>query len=418
MVRPSTPPPLATSQHAAVNASPPTPAATRKLEESRLRAKDLRSQREAAARASGTDQPITRSSSGFVNTEDVHVVAPGNNRSSLRNKKRPFESITQSHVPESNRDARSPAKRQDVVGGGNGGDSGSSAAPRAMNRKFARFVDYNFSNMTDTKGGFLSTEDDPFNKSLGGGSSSNSAPGPNNPDEPQRPKHMTEAEWERMQLLRKLQKQKSGPFEPGLSAIADKAERKKCRECGNLEIDWVWEEVFGCCVCGGCKDKFPEKYSLLTKTECREDYLITDPELRDKDLLPHLSRPNPHKTHWHDMMLFLRYQVEEYAFGTKWGSAEALDAEFARREAAKKKRKEEKFRDRLLDLKKKTRADAFRRGTGTLAGGDARFGEGIAAGAGVRKHVHEWGRAVVDEASGMSTKSCVGCGMEVEEFEL
>lgn len=143
-----------------------------------------------------------------------------------------------------------------------------------MNKKFARFVDYNFSNMTDTKGGFLSTEDDPFNKSLSAGGP---APGAN-PDEPQRPKHMTEAEWERMQLLRKLQKQKAGPFEPGLSAIADKAERKKCRECGNLEIDWVWEEVFGCCVCGGCKEKFPEKYSLLTKTECKEDYLITDRE--------------------------------------------------------------------------------------------------------------------------------------------
>lgn len=414
MVRPSTPPPQAQPQ-SAVNVSPPTPAATRKLEESRLRAKDLRSQREAAARASGTEQPVTRSSSGFVDTEDVHVVAPGNNRS-LR--KRPYESITQSHVPESNRDARSPAKRQDVGGsGGSGSADGGSAPPRAMNRKFARFVDYNFSNMTDTKGGFLSAEDDPFNKSLGGGSSTQGPAGGANPDEPQRPSHMTEAEWERMQLIRKLQKQKAGPFEPGLSAIADKAERKKCRECGNLEIDWVWEEVFGCCVCGGCKEKFPEKYSLLTKTECREDYLITDPELRDKDLLPHLSRPNPHKTHWHDMMLFLRYQVEEYAFGTKWGSAEALDAEFARREAAKKKRKEEKFRDRLLDLKKKTRADAFRRGAGSLGGGDARFGESIAAGAGVKKHVHEWGRAVVDEA-GMSTKTCVSCGMEVEEFEL
>lgn len=298
MVRPSTPPPHATSQ--AINVSPPTPEVTRKLvglalqhtqvytttlthiqkqEESRLRAKDLRSQREAAARASGTEQPVTKSSSGFVDTEDVHVVAPGK-RSSLRNNKRPYESITQSHIPESNRDAQ---KRQDgggSSGGGTGGGNEDSSVPRAMNRKFARFVDYNFSNMTDTKGGFLSTEDDPFNKSMSGGGSS-SAQG-NNPDEPQRPKHMTEAEWERMQLLRKLQKQKAGPFEPGLSAIADRAERKKCRECGNLEIDWVWEEVFGCCVCGGCKEKFPDKYSLLTKTECREDYLITDRKLVPK----------------------------------------------------------------------------------------------------------------------------------------
>lgn len=229
---------------------------------------------------------MAKSSSGFVDTEDVHVVAPG--KRSLR--KRPYESITQSHVPETNRDARSPAKRQDVggsssAGAGGGGANADGSVPRAANKKFARFVDYNFSNMTDTKGGFLSTEDDPFNKSLGGGGPGQ-GPGAN-PDEPQRPKHMTEAEWERMQLLRKLQRQKAGPFEPGLSAIADKAERKKCRECGSPEIDWVWEETFGCCVCGGCKEKFPEKYSLLTKTECREDYLITDREL------PALQPPTP-----------------------------------------------------------------------------------------------------------------------------
>ena len=61
------------------------------------------------------------------------------------------------------------------------------------------------------------------------------------------------------------------------------------------------------------------------------------------------------------MMLFLRYQVEGYAFGDKWGSAEALDAEFERRETNKKVRKEAKFKEKLLDLKRKTRSEAFRR---------------------------------------------------------
>ena len=70
------------------------------------------------------------------------------------------------------------------------------------------------------------------------------------------------------------------------------------------------------------------------------------------------------------MMLFLRYQVEEYAFGEgKWGSAEALDAEFERREAERKKRKEAKFKEKLLDLKKRTRTDAYRRQQGRLGGG-------------------------------------------------
>ncbi|RYC58621.1 hypothetical protein CHU98_g7578, partial [Xylaria longipes] len=229
---------------------------------------------------------------------------------------------------------------------------------------------------------------------------------------------------ERLQLLKKLRRQKAGPFEPGLSALADEKERRKCRECGNLEIDFVWDEVFACAVCNACKEKFPERYSLLTKTECREDYLLTDPELRDPELLPHLSRPNPHKSHWHDMMLFLRYQVEEYALGPKkWGSAEALDAEFERREVDKKRRKEAKFKEKLLDLKKRTRTDAYLRGQGRFGGGGAaaaagggkaKFGDAVADGG---KHVHEWGR-VVENEDGATVKTCTTCGMEVEELEF
>lgn len=113
-------------------------------------------------------------------------------------------------------------------------------------------------------------------------------------------------------------------------------------------------------------------------------------------------------------MLFLRCQVEEYALGTKWGSSEALDAEYERRETQKKARKEAKFKEKLLDLKRKTRTDAFRRQAGTLGGSGAkRFGDAVGGG----RHVHEWGR-VVENEDGETVKTCVGCGMEVEEMEL
>lgn len=147
-------------------------------------------------------------------------------------------------------------------------------------------------------------------------------------------------------------------------------------------------------------------------------------ELKDAELLPHLSRPNPHKSHWHDMMLFLRYQVEAYAFETKWGSAAALDAEFARREADKKRRKEAKFKEKLLDLKKRTRTGAYLRGQGHFdpkggppasgPGKKARFGDAVADGG---KHVHEWGR-IVENEEGVTVKTCAVCGMEVEELEF
>lgn len=118
--------------------------------------------------------------------------------------------------------------------------------------------------MTDTKGGFLAVEDDPWNKAL------------HTSKEGEKPAHMTLKEWERHQLLKGLRNRKEGPFEPGLSVLG--GDNKKCRECKSLEIDFVWDEVFKCRVCNGCKEKFPEKYSLLTKTEAKEDYLITDRE--------------------------------------------------------------------------------------------------------------------------------------------
>lgn len=131
-------------------------------------------------------------------------------------------------------------------------------------RKFAKYVEYDLSKMTDTKGGFLSAEDDPFNKVL-------------HAETVGKPAHMTLREWERKQLMDGLRSRREGPFQPGLSVLS-REKGKKCRECGSLEIDWTWEDVFNCCVCNTCKEKFPEKYSLLTKTEAKDDYLLTDRE--------------------------------------------------------------------------------------------------------------------------------------------
>lgn len=113
------------------------------------------------------------------------------------------------------------------------------------------------------------------------------------------------------------------------------------------------------------------------------------------------------------MMLYLRCQVEEYAFSQKkWGSPEALDAEFERRENDKKRRRDTKFKEKLHDLKKRTRVDAYRRNRTGPAGGN--FGDDL----GGRKHVHQWGRSTEDPETGMGVKRCVDCGMEVEELEF
>ncbi|KAL8907679.1 MAG: hypothetical protein Q9207_001247 [Kuettlingeria erythrocarpa] len=373
----STPPPRSASTNSTgLPTSSITPEQVKRIEINRLKAKALRDQQEAEARKQNGAPSLHRSNSGNL--------AAG--------QKRAPDAISTSNVPTTPRD-------------GWGKDPGKSGGFRPLDairpaRNFTKFVEYDFSKMTDTKGGFLAEEDDPHSNAL-----QKAIP-------EDKPAHMTLKEWQRHQLLRSLRQRKEGPFEPGISALK-REENKACRECGSLEIDFKWEEIFACAICNACKEKFPDKYSLLTKTEAREDYLLTDPELKDQELLPHLERPNPHKATFHNMMLFLRYQVEEYAFEKKWGSAEALDEEFSRREKEKKKRKEDKFKLKLQDLKKKTRVDAYRRSRQGRGGG-GQFGDEIGSGG---KHTHTWGRAV-ENAEGIGVKTCVDCGMEVEELEF
>ena len=201
----------------------------------------------------------------------------------------------------------------------------------------------------------------------------------------------------------------------------------KCKECQSIDIDYNFKKTFGCLVCNKCKNDLPEKYSLLTKTECKEvrsntsnllsgptifrqDYLLTDcmcpsylliedeglpcptAELRDQEALPHLLKANPHKSTFANMMLYVRYQVEEFAW-KKWGSQEALDAEYRRRMAIKKKTKNQKFEESLRDLRRRTRETVWQKRQ------DA-------------EHKHVYG-PVED-----GTQVCHTCGftIEVEEF--
>lgn len=62
------------------------------------------------------------------------------------------------------------------------------------------------------------------------------------------------------------------------------------------------------------------------------------------------------------MMLYLRHQLESYAFSShKWGSEENLDLEFQKREEKKKALSEKKFRKGLNDLRRRTRGNVWQK---------------------------------------------------------
>jgi DNA-repair protein complementing XP-A cells len=109
------------------------------------------------------------------------------------------------------------------------------------------------------------------------------------------------------------------------------------------------------------------------------------------------------------MMLYVRYQVEEFAW-KKWGSPEALDAEFYRREEEKKRKRGKKFEEGLRDLRRRTK-------------------EGIWQKRQDERHVHVFGavekktkeeqtrrtrQASESDEEGVGTQRCEECGFTIE----
>ncbi|KAG4304252.1 hypothetical protein PORY_002433, partial [Pneumocystis oryctolagi] len=182
-------------------------------------------------------------------------------------------------------------------------------------------------------------------------------------------------------------------FDPLLAISLDPSDNIKCKECGGVELDFQFLKIFNTRVCYKCKKKFPDKYSLLTKTECKNDYLLTDSELHDKDILPCMEKPNPQKPGWGVMMLFLRCQVEEFAW-KKWGGPENLDMEWERRVKERKVRKVMRLQKKIEDLRKRTRTTQYIEKIKNKQ----------------EKHVHDFSLPTIN-SMGLMTRKCF-CGFE------
>ena len=165
-----------------------------------------------------------------------------------------------------------------------------------------------------------------------------------------------------------------------------------CAHCQSVS-DANYHRHFKLAVCAECIAAKPEQYSLLTKTEIKQDYLLTDEECRDKDRLPHWERPNPRKNTYAHMKLFVRSQVELFAF-EKWGSESGLDDEFEKRQDVKRNRKEAEQSKKIADMRKRTRTSMYL---------NKRQKD--------ERHVHSW-----VEDGGL--KRCDSCDIVLDEEEL
>ncbi|KAJ2700943.1 DNA repair protein rad14 [Coemansia sp. IMI 209128] len=230
------------------------------------------------------------------------------------------------------------------------------------------YYEYDFSKMNDTRAGFL--EEDPTAGS------------------PEKKK-------------RKVVSIDDIPFDP--------SSETKCCECGSVDLDMVYLKIFKVMVCKPCIDKIPDKYSLLTKTEAKEasklpqmlDYLLTDSELRDRELFPVWEKANPHKSTWNNMLLYMRQHLESFA-AKKWDGLDNLDKEFERRIDEKRERKEKKYKQSVANLRRRTRVEEWEKTR------RQRLNIEVA-------HEHDY--EPIDDGS---EQKCTICGMviEVEMFEF
>ncbi|KAJ2039891.1 DNA repair protein rad14 [Coemansia sp. S3946] len=237
------------------------------------------------------------------------------------------------------------------------------------------YYEYDFSKMNDTRAGFL--EED--------------ATAAGSPDK-----------------KRKVISIDDIPFNP------DPNDATKCCECGSIDLDMVYLKIFKVMVCKPCVDKIPDKYSLLTKTEAKEastahkpithtlsDYLLTDSELRDRELFPVWEKANPHKSTWNNMLLYMRQHLESFAT-KKWDGLENLDKEFERRIDEKRERKEKKYKQSVANLRRRTRVEEWEKNRRQRLNIDN-----------AHEHVYE----PIDDGC---EQKCTICGMviEVEMFEF
>ncbi|BGO97169.1 Hydrophilic protein [Rhodotorula toruloides ATCC 204091] len=346
-----------------------TPEQVRRLEENRLKAKAKLQDRERQIRQHaaqiGSDRPnaLGKRPLQVIPADSTSPTAPNTRHVPSRPSTSALSASNALQSAVGGPSRGSPVKH--FAGADGGGKDNSPLKPM-----IGQYVEYDLSTLKNSRGGFLleGEEDDP--------------------------KRLRERQLQEEMKIQRLENARKQGQLRGSAMALDPRENPKCVHCGTTDLDDQLRTVFGVMCCTPCKKERPEMYSLLTKTECKEDYLLTEPELKDTELMPHLLRPNPHRPTYSNMMLFLRCQVEEFAFSDKkWGSPEALDAEFERREAEKKEKKSKKFAKKLQELRKKTKTNVWHRR---------------------QEAEHQHAFVDVENSRGDKVQRCEECGFEVE----
>lgn len=112
-------------------------------------------------------------------------------------------------------------------------------------------------------------------------------------------------------------------------------------------------------------------------------------------VLKYLTRPNPHNSHWGDMKLYLRIQVERRAKEV-WGTLEEISKHREKREETRVESKMKKYNKKMKSLRMSARSSLYTRD--------------------LSSHQHNWDNEVYNEEDDNYTHTCDECGQS-ETFE-
>jgi DNA-repair protein complementing XP-A cells len=130
--------------------------------------------------------------------------------------------------------------------------------------RLGKYFDYDLSKMVNSKGGFLVEDDREADDDL-----------KTKKRERERDRAMQALDPRTCPLLFHPTLRCGTLMEIAATAIyLDASRNPKCHDCDSVDLDQMYRKVFKCLVCNKCRNEKVEKYSLLTKTECKEVNVI------------------------------------------------------------------------------------------------------------------------------------------------
>lgn len=120
-----------------------------------------------------------------------------------------------------------------------------------------------------------------------------------------------------------------------------------CKYCCSPHLERVFLDVFSIPICKKCSY---EHLKLITKTSCKEDYLLSDCEIKH---FKFIERPNPHKHGWNSMQLYNKEEIENHTI-KRFGSLLNLENEKKKRSEEKRNRKIKKMQIKIKEMRKHT----------------------------------------------------------------